>query len=684
MSLRLNLIGQLIQVGGPFGNKVVKPAQGGTAGLQAPIMFALGEGNETAAIFFNETRPLAWDFSPNPWTVSLLGPVDPFGSLDFFVIVGEDLKAVRKTYLSLVGRSPVPPKSVFSPFFVDRAQLANQTWEEYFRELKERIEPFKAAGALLLDLPINDQLTVLRDPSSGELTQADSPTRDLSLFAKAKAEGLNLMVVENPYVPKKGPGSFYAQLNAQGLLVGSSSRGEPLDLLYKDKISGLIDYTFSDGVTFWHSVYRDGPMEMGFTSFFLEGGEPESYSPLAWYRGERQDRDHSHYVWANRFSLKWMEGFWLGLRSLRSSRPPKPEPRLFLLTRSGLAGQGRYGAGFYYLDPNLLFPLTEGLARGGLSLSGIDYFTPDVFPYLSQFPLRELNQSYAAWLARNVLISTPLLIPRAFLGETWLNANLTLRARLAPYLYSLAHEAYLNGEPVVAPLVYHFQDDKVASEAVSEAMVGPHVLVAAGVRSGEEVTTLTLPRGRWYDFYGRTVIDQATTGRRRLPCKQRGSPLAPLLFKAGAIIPSSSGNPAFQDWLHVMAFPGSEVSYFDYYDDNGQDANYQSPTNEKIRIRFIMTPNDVNRPPTPNLTFNIQPQEGRLSGQPNPSRGFILEFLGLDNPGTVSIDGLSKRRVNREIDLLELDSGWFFLGSGRLVFKTGILDLTKNHELVIR
>ncbi len=34
-------------------------------------------------------------------------------------------------------------------------------------------------------------------------------------------------------------------------------------------------------------------------------------------------------------------------------------------------------------------------------------------------------------------------------------ANLRLRCALGPYLYSLAHRAWLNAEPVAPPLVYY-------------------------------------------------------------------------------------------------------------------------------------------------------------------------------------------------------------------------------------
>ncbi|MDR2422235.1 MAG: DUF5110 domain-containing protein, partial [Deltaproteobacteria bacterium] len=450
---------------------------------------------------------------------------------------------------------------------------------------------------------------------------------------------------------------------------------------YKGQISGLIDYTNLDASSFMHSQYRAKLLEKGFTAYFLEGGEPESYSSQAWYQGAGSFGEHSHYAWANRFSFRWMESVWRGIFPEEGGgfRLYQNEPRVFMLTRSGLGGQSRFGAGFYYLDPNLLVLLTEGVARSNLSVSGLDYLTPDVFPYLKQFPLRVHNQSYAAWLGRNALIATPLLIPRSFLRERWARANLFMRERLTPYFYSLAHEANQNGSPLVAPLLHYFQADPVAREATFEAMVGPHLLVAAGVRAVDDVLTFILPAGRWYDVFGRQVIEQESTGPRTLPCKQRGVTMAPLLLKAGAILPTKPENAEEEERFHIVAFPGNEASHFDVYDDNGSTFSYI--TGEMIKLRLDMAPDAQANPPT--LTLTIRALEGSWPGQ-SLKRGFIIELVGLDNPGTAVLDGKTFIRVNREEDLIEHESAWFYPGGGRLIFKTPELDLTEDHALVVR
>ncbi|MDR1085254.1 MAG: DUF5110 domain-containing protein [Deltaproteobacteria bacterium] len=645
----LNLIGQVIQPGGPYGNRVNKQAEGQTSGLQAPVLFALGAGRVSGALFFNETRPLVWDLSARPWTVGILGPDAHNSSLDFFVIIGEDLPSIRRTYSSVIGRPPVPPRSIFSPWVVDDIRPGQQPWSDYFSKLKDFFRPFDITGLLLWNQPENLPL------------------------AEAKAAGLELMVSESPYIEVNNPN--FSDMDKRGFLVKSSEEnGRSLMLNYNGKSSGLIDYTDPAAASYWHSIFRSKLIDAGANTFFLLGGEPESYSNLAWYKGVGGQGEHSHFAWANRFSLKWMEGFGIGLRNQRF-RPGLGFTRTFLLARAGLAGQGRYGAGLYSVEPFFFSPVPQGQARANLNLSGIDYFSTDIFPLLEQFPVERYNSNFAAWMAKNALLNIPLLVPQNFLNEPWTAPNLTLKARLEPYYYSLAHQANLTGDPVMSPLLYYFQEDLLAREAAFEVMVGPYILVAAGVTPGAEVLSFHLPAGKWYDFLGKEVITQETAGPRVLPCKQNGIPMSPVLLRAGAIVPNKSDNPAMSDRLHVTAFPGEDVSFFDFYEDNGQNINYLS--GEKLRTRLEMTPE------AGLLTMTVQAQAGQMPGAAK-TRGFLLEFVGLGNVGTITLDGESFRRLSAEADLNEIDSGWFSAGTGRLVFKTPILDLTKDHALVLR
>ncbi|MDR1607164.1 MAG: hypothetical protein LBT38_01965 [Deltaproteobacteria bacterium] len=734
----LNLKGHVSQVGGPSGNRMVNKMEGRTAGLQAPIMFALGEGKNCAAIFVNETKPLVWDFSSNPWTVGLVGPIDPAGSLEFFVIVGEDLKALRQTYMSMVGRSPVPPRSLFRPWIVDQFRGA-ENLDGYYAGFKGQLERYKS-GALILGLP--------------------SGYAPLEL---AMETGLDLMVVETPYVPVGEVFNDLANVNRGYLVKEINQDGAALIVKHNGLNSGLLDYTNPRAANYWHDNYRYKIFDRGVTAFFLQGGEPESYSALAWYQGNANER--SHYAWANRFSLKWMESLWRSSCKKAGGVISRDEPRRFLMARSGLASLGRYGSGFYYMDPNPIFNLSEGLARAHLSLSGVDYVAPDIFPWLSRFSLRQHSYNFAAWLSRNALLSVPYLVPRVFLDQPWSTPSLNLRTRFEPYLYSLAHQAYLTGEPVNAPLAYHFQEDVLARDSAIETMVGPFVLVVAGIFGQENNLSFTLPAGRWLDYLRRTIIEQPTTGQIVLTARHNGLPAAPILLRSGAIVPTKPENPALGELVQIIAFPGKEETFFDWREDDGMTFNYWSrgqrrrdgasspspeapgstpeeasepilETPEETSESLLLEPEEPESPPEaaeesgppdksrplppvhpfsdplqdecqfpaltpevittrfllrsegnpdrPSYILTINRQTGVLAGSPT-ERAYIVEFVGVGNRGELTLDQQTLNRFTREEELLLPQvSGWMSLGDGRALVKTKPLDVNADHVIVLR
>ncbi|MDR1395515.1 MAG: hypothetical protein LBK52_05025, partial [Deltaproteobacteria bacterium] len=648
-----NLAGQVIQPGGPYGNRANTQSEGQTSGLQAPILYALGDNKLSGALFFNETRPLVWDLSAKPWTVSLLGPKDPLNSLDFFVIIGADLPSLRRTFMSIAGRPPVPPRNIFSAWVIDSTRPLPGTWEDYLIRSAESFRPLNIAGILLRNQP---------DPVP---------------LAEAKKAGLDLMVIESPYLPQNSP--HFPHMSSQGFLVrDTANTGGSLILRYNNQNSGLLDYTNPAMASYWSSAYRTPLLQAGASSFLLLGGEPEAYSTRAWYLGAGRPGEHSHYAWANRFALKWMEGIWASILTAWR-RPDATVSRLFLLSRAGLAGMSRFGAGLYSVEPFLFSPTPLGQARSNLHLSGIDYFSTDVDPLLGRFRMESYSLAYAAWLSKNALLNMPLLIPRAFLDQPWTETNLRIKNTLEPYFYSLAHRASQTGDPILAPLFYYFQEDLLAREASFEVMAGPNVLIAAGAAPAAEMLTFHLPQGRWYDYHSGEIITKETAGPQTRPCKFRGQPVSPILLREGAIIPANLEQAGTSDQIRFILFPGQEPSSFDYYEDNGVNYNYLTKK-EMLKIRLELTPLPGGR----GLSLKIRTQLRNIPDTPVPSKQFLFEFAGLDNYGNTTLNGESIGRSPSENDLASSDLGWFSAGTGRLVYKTNFLDLTMDHELVIR
>ena len=63
--------------------------------------------------------------------------------------------------------------------------------------------------------------------------------------------------------------------------------------------------------------------------------------------------------------------------------------------------------------------------------------------------------------------------------------NLARRYELTPYYYSLAHKAFADGDPLVPPLVYHYQNDPNVREMGHEKMIGRDLLVGVVAGAGE-------------------------------------------------------------------------------------------------------------------------------------------------------------------------------------------------------
>ncbi len=108
-----------------------------------------------------------------------------------------------------------------------------------------------------------------------------------------------------------------------------------------------------------------------------------------------------------------------------------------------------------------------------------------------------------------------------------------LHLRFAAYTYGLAEASTMTGEPILAPLVYHYPDDAATFSITDQYMVGPDVLVAPILTKGAVARDLYLPRGRWRDFKTQATLE----GGRWL--KDYPAPLdtLPIFIRDGAALP---------------------------------------------------------------------------------------------------------------------------------------------------
>lgn len=647
----LNLLGGSIRPANLFGNGRLQTGFGGRPNqVQVPVLYALGQGLNCAALFVDEPLPLSWNFTGQPWTVSTAGPLGASRSFRFMVITGPDLPALRTRFLEITGRPLVPPQQAFGVWASGVSGNSETDWRDKVGVLKNSVPGL-----------------------SGLLAQNESSLT--SLLTAAKAYNLRLMVDESAYVFEDREPDFFTQMARREFLVRQGGPTEPIMRVnYMNERGGLVDYTNPAVPTFWHSLFRQEQINAGISTFRLVDSDLPEASVEAWYQGPPDGRVHSHYAWANSYPQKWMAGIMAGTGNQRM----RVRPRLFMLSRSGLAGLQRLAGALYNGEGSLFQSWNFLAARSHLALSGLDFHSSDISHNLASRKVEEQGQLYDAWLARNALTDIPLLLPEEVLLRPSARYNLALRESLRPYYYSLAWEAYLSGQPLLAPLAYYFQEDPAARQQVGEMMLGSGLLLSLSFDMTAERTDVFLPKGRWYNWRSGEVIEQAESGPVSLDLKDAGQLTPPLLARAGAIIPgteeiSLKGAPP-EKIPALKIFIGETSSKFTWYEDDGETISYY---NDK---RYGRTDISAVTQPDGSTVVTIKAREGSWDGAPTERR-LLVDIYGPKAPGEATLDGLPHNRVARIVELDQLDSGWASIGTNRIRFKTPPLDTGSDHVL---
>ena len=159
---------------------------------------------------------------------------------------------------------------------------------------------------------------------------------------------------------------------------------------------------------------------------------------------------------------------------------------------------------------------------------------------------------------------------------------IVLRLRLLPYWYTAFAQYHYQGTPVIRamPLVAGFSS---AIEIKDQYMVGDALLVAP-IGPGAASRKVTLPRGRWYDFYTGKLAGENETIAVSPPLSQ-----IPLFVKDGGLIPLV----AERQWapgreeaapLEVRHY-GERPGELSLYDDDGETFDYERGESSWTKLR---------------------------------------------------------------------------------------------------
>jgi alpha-glucosidase (family GH31 glycosyl hydrolase) len=684
-----NWMGQVRSPGGVDGNAMVDFNGGANGNAQFPIMYALGDGTQSYALFLDQVYKQQWDFTADPFVVQMWGD-----QIRFYVMSGPDLRDLRSDYLELVGHAPVPPKRAFGIWV---SEYGFDDWAELDGKLADLRGASFPVDGFALDLQWFGGVNSNSDDSNMGTLRFD-PVKfadPAQKIAQLRDEGgVGLMPIEESYVSRGLP--EHADLAGRGYLARDSVDGPPTYITGNPwwGKGGMLDWTNPEAGDYWHDTKRQALIDLGVVGHWTDLGEPEMYNGWAVYRGFPELGKFHHADIHNVYALDWIASIARGYQ--RHGLQQRP----FMLSRSGTSGIQRYGAAMWSADigSDLSSLATHAHAQMHMSLSGIDYFGADIGGFHREALKSDLNEAFTQWFANGMLFDVPgrshtenlcncKETSPARIGDFASNLdNARQRYRLSPYVYSVAHRAWRDGEAVFPPLVYSFQDDLNVRDNAHEKMIGPSLLGAIVAGAGETQRGVYLPAGDWVDFHSNDWVSSSGQWLDGVPEYRDGRFTLPLFARAGAIIPQmpvdegsqnilgkrSDGTQRTELFARVFASPAS--SQFTLLEDDGQTIAYQSGAVRETTLHQALSGSSE--------TVSVDAALGTYDGAPD-SRAVVIELVVHGAMGTgVSADGNPLPQLQSQAALDSAAEGWVNAGRNLVVAKARSLPVSTARQLV--
>jgi alpha-D-xyloside xylohydrolase len=286
-----------------------------------------------------------------------------------------------------------------------------------------------------------------------------------------------------------------------------------------------------------------------------------------------------------------------------------PDQRVFILSRSGFAGQQRFAAASWSGDTSSTWQAMRAqIAAGiGFCISGVPYWTMDVggFSVPERFngdsttpdDFDEWCELNARWFEFGAFCPILRVHGEFPYREMWEFGGDTshaymaqlrfdrLRYRLLPYINSLAGWVSLNDYTMMRGLAMDFPADSVAREITDQYMFGPAFLVNPVTTYRARSRQVYLPAGtKWYDFW----TDDCFGGGQVITAAAPYDAI-PIFVRAGSIVPFG---PELQDTAEKSADPISLYVHqgadgeFNLYEDDGLTNAWRKGEYSLIRFHW--------------------------------------------------------------------------------------------------
>ena len=524
--------------------------------------------------------------------------------MDYYFIAGKDMDEVISGYRTLTGKAPVYPKWVLG-FWQSRERYQSS------KDIEENMKKFRD-----LKIPVDN---IVQDWNYWKLDSWGSHEFEAARYPNPQAMLDSVHALHGRFMISVWPKFYdtvknYKELDAKGWMYHQAIKDDIHDWL---GFRGSFYDAYDAGARkmFWRQMDENlyTKYKFGIDAWWMDASEPNvrDCTPM-WYRkalsGPTALGTATEYF--NAYSIVNADAIYNGQRSVN------PNQRVFLLTRSGFAGEQRYSTATWSGDiatrwEDMRAQMTAGLnySMAGLPFWGMDqggFCVENRYVAAQQefdktgkenADLKEWRELQARWNQFGCFVPLYRAHGQWPLREVWniapadhpayktIVAYDKLRYRLMPYLYSMAGMVHLKDYTMMRGLVMDFNGDEKVLDIKDQWMFGSALMACPVGEYQKYSREVYLPKQKgWYDFYtgayhagGQTIVADAPYDK------------IPVFIPEGAILPigpemqwSDEKKPELID-LYVYA--GKDGSYT-LYEDEGTNYNYENGKYAVIDFKY--------------------------------------------------------------------------------------------------
>ncbi len=583
--------------------------------------------------------------------------------MDYYFIAGENLDQVVSGYRTLTGKASLYPKWVLG-FWQSRERYKTQD------EIEGTLAEFRKR-----QIPIDN---IVQDWNYWPEDQWGSHQFEASRYPNPQQMLDNVHKMHGRFMISVWPKFYcntdnYKELDAKGWMYIQSPTDDIHDWVGPGYKNGFYDaYDAGARKLFWrqmdenlYSKYNHDGIA-GVDAWWMDASEPNvrDCTPM-WYRkalsGPTALGTSTEYF--NAYSTVNADAIYNGQRSVWKGK--KNEPRVFLLTRSGFAGEQRFSTATWSGDIGTRWEDMRAQMTAGLnySISGVPFWGMDQGGFcvenrymaaqgtydktgVETEDLKEwrelqtrwnqfgafipLFRSHGQWPLREIWNIAPDEHP-AYKSFVYYDK---LRYRLMPYLYSMAGWAHFKDYTLMRPLVMDFGGDMAVENIGNQWMFGPALMACpVGYYKARNRAVYFPEQTGWYNLYTNEYIKGGQNLIVEAPYEQ-----IPVFVREGAIIPFgpemqwSDEKPA--ELINLYIYAGKD-GQFQLYEDEGVNYNYEKGKYATIDITY----DDATK------TVSFGKRTGSFNGMLKERR-FNVVLITKDAPKALNLDNPEGKMVN--------------------------------------